>query len=101
MIYTGLRQTPEQIAEAALQEDVDVIGLSILSGAHLGLTKRLVDELQRQRLEDCLLVVGGTIPRRDEKELKAMGAAAVFPAGASLQGIVEYITQNVREKQTI
>lgn len=96
VIYTGLRLTLEQIVQAALQEDVDVIGLSILSGAHLGLTKRLMDEMQRQGMEDCLVMVGGTIPRQDVEKLKAMRVAAVFPAGASLQGIVDYITQNVR-----
>lgn len=92
VIYLGLRQSPEEIVEAAIQEDVSVIGLSVLSGAHLGLVKQLMGAMQQQGLRDCAVVVGGTIPRRDIPKLQAMGVRQVFPAGASLQSIVEYFT---------
>lgn len=91
VIYTGLFQTPEMIAVAALQEDVQVVGLSILSGAHLSLFPRVVEELRTRHLEDVLLVAGGTIPPRDVQKVKDLGFDAVFGPGSSLSGIVDYI----------
>jgi methylmalonyl-CoA mutase, C-terminal domain len=92
VIYTGLRQTPEQIVAAALQEDADVIGLSILSGAHNSICPRLMDLLREKGLNDVLVVLGGIIPDADLPGLKAMGVAAVFRPGTSMQEIVDYIT---------
>jgi methylmalonyl-CoA mutase C-terminal domain/subunit len=91
VIYTGLRQTPEMIAEAALQEDVDVIGLSILSGAHMALVPRILEELRAQGLEDVLVVVGGIIPDEDITPLKDMGVSEVFGPGTNTEAIVEHI----------
>jgi methylmalonyl-CoA mutase C-terminal domain/subunit len=91
VIYTGLRQTPGMIAEAALQEDVDVIGLSILSGAHMALVPRILEELRAQGLEDVLVVVGGIIPDEDITPLKDMGVSEVFGPGTNTEGIVEHI----------
>ena len=91
VIYTGLHQTVDQIVEAALQEDVDVVGLSILSGAHLPLTERMIQRLREERLEDVRVVVGGNIPARDIEPLKALGVAGVFPTGSRLEEIVEYV----------
>jgi methylmalonyl-CoA mutase, C-terminal domain len=91
VIYTGLFQTPEMIAVAARQEDVQVIGLSILSGAHLSLFPRIVQEIKAKGLEDVLLVAGGTIPPRDVESIKDLGFDAVFGPGSSLSAIVEYI----------
>ena len=91
VIYTGLRQTPEMIVSAALQEDVQVIGLSILSGAHNAIVPRVLELLRERGMDDVLVVVGGTIPDADAAELKAAGVAAVFQPGASLDGIVEFI----------
>jgi methylmalonyl-CoA mutase C-terminal domain/subunit len=91
VIYTGLRQTPEMIVSAALQEDVQVIGLSILSGAHNAIVPRVLELLRQRGMQDVLVIVGGTIPDADAAELKAAGVAAVFQPGASLDGIVEFI----------
>ena len=91
VIYMGLRQTPAQVVEAAIQEDVDVIGLSILSGAHIGLTRALMEELECQEAQGFQVIVGGTIPRKDVEALKDIGVAAVFPAGSSLQDVVEFV----------
>jgi methylmalonyl-CoA mutase C-terminal domain/subunit len=91
VIYTGLFQTPEMIATAALQEDVDVVGLSILSGAHLSLFPRIMASLREQGLDDVLVIAGGTIPEEDIPEVKQMGIAAVFGPGTSLQTVVAYI----------
>ena len=91
VIYTGLRQTPEMIVNAALQEDVQVIGLSILSGAHNAIVPRLMDLLREKQMEDVKVVVGGIIPDDDAVALKRLGVAAVFQPGASLEGIVEFI----------
>ena len=88
VVYTGLRQTPEMIATAALQEDVDVVGLSILSGAHLTLSRRVIDGLRAQGADEIRVVVGGTIPPRDVQALLAMGVDRVFPMGTSLPEIV-------------
>jgi methylmalonyl-CoA mutase C-terminal domain/subunit len=96
VIYTGLRQTPEQIACAALQEDVDAIGISILSGAHNTIVPRICELLREQGLEDVLVVVGGIIPDEDIPGLKKAGVAAVFQPGVSTQEIVEFIRTHVR-----
>jgi methylmalonyl-CoA mutase C-terminal domain/subunit len=94
VIYTGLFQTPEMIAMAAQQEDVQVVGLSILSGAHMSLFPRIVDELRQRNLEDLLIVAGGTIPPRDIDALSELGIDHVFGPGSSLSSIVEYIRTN-------
>lgn len=91
VIYTGLRQTPEMIVNAALQEDVQVIGLSILSGAHNAIVPRVMHLLAETGMTDVVVVVGGIIPDPDAEELKKLGVAAVFQPGASLDGIVEFI----------
>jgi methylmalonyl-CoA mutase, C-terminal domain len=94
VVYTGLFQTPEMIASAALQEDVQVIGLSILSGAHMALFPRIMDELRERRLDDLLVVAGGTIPKADIPKIKALGVAEVFGPGTRLATIVDYIRDN-------
>ncbi|MGE3844784.1 MAG: cobalamin B12-binding domain-containing protein [Vicinamibacterales bacterium] len=96
VIYTGLRQTPEQIVSAALQEDADVIGLSILSGAHNHICPRVIELLREYGLEDVMLVVGGIIPDVDVPRLKAAGVAEVFLPGTSMQTIVDFIRDHVR-----
>jgi methylmalonyl-CoA mutase C-terminal domain/subunit len=88
---TGLRQTPEMIAEAALQEDVDVVGLSILSGAHMTLLPRVVEELRKRGLDDVLVIAGGIIPEEDVPALKAAGIHEVFGPGTSTEAIVRFI----------
>ena len=100
VIYTGLHQTVEQIVEAALQEDVDVIGLSILSGAHLPIARKLMGRLREAGLEDTIVLVGGNIPERDAEPLKALGVAGVFPTGSRFQDIAAFIraTQQVSEE---
>lgn len=95
VIYTGLRQTPSMIAEAALQEDVDVIGLSILSGAHMALVPRIMQELEARGLGDLPLFLGGIIPQDDIVELKEMGVAEVFGPGTSTRTIISYIRDEV------
>jgi methylmalonyl-CoA mutase C-terminal domain/subunit len=91
VIYTGLLQTPEQIAETVIQEDAHAVGLSILSGAHMTLVPRVVDLLKQQGADDVVVTVGGTIPAEDIDELKQLGVAQVFTPGASTQEIVDYI----------
>jgi methylmalonyl-CoA mutase, C-terminal domain len=91
VIYTGLHQTPEQIVETAIQEDADAVGISILSGAHMTLVPRIVELLREQGAEDVLVVVGGTIPGEDVRELKAQGVAEVFTPGAPTSEIVDFI----------
>jgi methylmalonyl-CoA mutase C-terminal domain/subunit len=96
VIYTGLRQTPEQVAQAALQEDADVIGLSILSGAHMVLVPRLLDLLREKGIADRVkLLVGGIIPDADIPALKQAGVAEVFQPGASTQEIIDFIHKAV------
>jgi methylmalonyl-CoA mutase C-terminal domain/subunit len=89
VIYTGIRQRPEVIASVALQEDVQIVGLSILSGAHVALTQKTADALRAVGADEVLLVVGGTIPRRDVARLEDAGAAAVYPTGTPLADLVE------------
>jgi len=98
VIYTGLRQTPEQIARAAVQEDVDAIGISILSGAHNTIMPRICELLRAEHMDDVLLVVGGIIPEEDVPGLKQAGVAEVFQPGASTQEIVEFIRGHVTSK---
>ncbi len=92
VIYTGLHQTPEMITEAAVQEDVDVVGLSILSGAHLTLVPRVRKLLREKGREDALLVIGGIIPPEDVEQLESQGVAKLFGPGTSTQDVVAYIT---------
>ena len=98
VIYTGLRQTPEMIVNAALQEDVQVIGLSILSGAHNAIVPRVMELLRAQDMTDVKVVVGGIIPDEDAEELKRQGVAAVFQPGASLDAIVTFIRGAVADR---
>jgi methylmalonyl-CoA mutase cobalamin-binding domain/chain len=91
VIYTGLHQTPEQIAETVIQEDADVVGLSILSGAHMTLVPRVVELLKEKQAEDVIVILGGTIPADDIPELKRLGVAEIFTPGASTQEIVEFV----------
>jgi methylmalonyl-CoA mutase, C-terminal domain len=91
VIYTGLHQTPEQIAETVIQEDADVVGLSILSGAHMTLVPRVVDLLKAKQAEDVVVILGGTIPADDIPELKRLGVSEIFTPGASTQDIVEFV----------
>lgn len=96
VIYTGLRQTPAMVAEAASQEDVDVVGLSILSGAHMALVPRIMDELKQRGLADLPVFLGGIIPQDDIPALKALGVAAVFGPGTESQSIISYIREAVQ-----
>jgi methylmalonyl-CoA mutase C-terminal domain/subunit len=92
VIYTGLHQTPEQIAATVIQEDADAVGLSILSGAHMTLVPRIVELLSEQGIEDVVITVGGTIPADDIPELKRLGVAEVFTPGSSTQEIIDFIS---------
>jgi methylmalonyl-CoA mutase, C-terminal domain len=98
VIYTGLRQTPEQIVSAALQEDADVIGLSILSGAHNHIAPRLMELLKEKGLDDVLVVIGGIIPDLDVPKLQQIGIKGVFLPGTPMQEIIEFINTNARAK---
>ena len=98
VIYTGLRQTPEQIVTAALQEDADVIGLSILSGAHNYIAPRMMELLKEKGLDDVLVVIGGIIPDIDVPRLKAIGVKGVFPPGTPMQEIIDFINSNARAR---
>ena len=95
VIYTGLRQTPEMIATAALQEDVQVIGLSILSGAHNVIVPRVMDLLHQNKMDDVLVIVGGIIPDQDIGNLKKAGVAAIFQPGTAMDEIVQFIRSNI------
>jgi len=97
VIYTGLRQTPEQIATAAVQEDVDVVGLSVLSGAHLALTRKVIGELRERGAGDVPVLVGGMIPTADQAELKKLGVAEVFTAGTPIAAVASFIESRVLE----
>ncbi len=96
VIYTGLRQTPEMIASAALQEDVDAVGISILSGAHNTLCPRIVNLLHENGMDDTLVLVGGIVPHEDIAKLKSNGVSEIFLPGTSTEDIVTFIRQNVR-----
>jgi len=98
VIYTGLRQTPEQIVEAAMQEDVDVLCLSILSGAHMTLLPEVVDLMKRRDLDDVLVIAGGIIPDEDVPKLKEIGIAEVFGPGTPTHVTIDYIKNNLRRK---
>ncbi len=98
VIYTGLRQTPEMIVNAAIQEDVDCVGLSILSGAHNAIVPRITALLKERNAADILVVLGGTIPDQDIESLKALGVAAIFGPGTSLDAVVRFIRDNVKPK---
>jgi methylmalonyl-CoA mutase C-terminal domain/subunit len=99
VIYTGLRQTPEMIVNAALQEDVQVIGLSILSGAHNAIVPRVLELLREKDMGDVKLIIGGIVPDEDAQELKRQGVAAVFQPGASLDSIVQFIRSATEDRQ--
>lgn len=94
VIYTGLHQTPEMIVSAAVQEDVQVVGMSILSGAHNALVPEILEGLKKEGLDDALMLVGGIIPNEDIPQLKSMGVHMVFTPGTSLDEIIEYIRKN-------
>jgi methylmalonyl-CoA mutase, C-terminal domain len=96
VIYTGLHQTPEQIAETVIQEDAHAVGLSILSGAHMTLVPRIVDLLREKQAQDVVVIAGGTIPADDIPELKRVGVSEVFTPGASTQEIVEFVRGAVK-----
>jgi methylmalonyl-CoA mutase C-terminal domain/subunit len=98
VIYTGLRQTPEQIAETALQEDVDVIGLSILSGAHRTLFPRIMDRLKEQGLTDVMVFAGGIIPEEDVGEMKKLGIREIFGPGTTTEEIIRYVMDNLPKR---
>src|ERR1700757_594648 len=98
VIYTGLRQTPEMIVNASLQEDVDVIGLSILSGAHNAIVPRVMELLKQNQMDDVLVVVGGIIPDQDVAGLKSAGVGAVFQPGTPMDSIIEFIRANVKAR---
>ncbi len=100
VIYTGLHQTPEMIAEAALQEDVDAVGLSILSGAHMALFPRIMEELRSRGLDDVLVYAGGIIPDDDIPAVKEMGVAGVFGPGTPMEEAVRFVQQNVKPRRT-
>ena len=98
VIYTGLRQTPEQIVAAALQEDADVIGLSILSGAHMHICPRIMELLGQKGMNDVLMLVGGIIPDVDVPKLREIGVKGIFLPGTPMQDIVDFINQHVRAR---
>jgi methylmalonyl-CoA mutase, C-terminal domain len=99
VIYTGLRQTPEMIASSAIQEDVDVIGLSCLSGAHMHLFPKVMELLKARGADDILVFAGGTIPEEDVTKLKACGLAAVYGPGSSTQDAIAFVRQNVKQRE--
>lgn len=98
VIYTGLRQTPEQIAETALQEDVDVIGLSILSGAHNTLFPRIMELLRKKELTDVMVFAGGIIPEEDVQDMKRLGIKEIFGPGTPTNRIIEFVFNNIPER---
>jgi len=99
VIYTGLRQTPEQIVETVLQEDVDVLGLSILSGAHMTLFPRIMELIKKKGLTDVLVFAGGIIPEEDVPQLKKLGIKEIFGPGTPLETIIEFVRRNVQSKK--
>ena len=98
VVYTGIRQTPQTIVQAAMQEDVDVVGLSILSGAHMEILPEIIRLLREQEIDDVVTVVGGIIPETDRQPLLDLGIAAVFGPGTSTKSIVEFIQQAAEER---
>ena len=94
VIYTGLHQTVDQIVKTAVQEDVNVIGLSILSGAHFPITEKLMKKLKEAKMNDVMIVVGGNIPKRDIEGLKSLGVKGVFPTGSKFEDIIDFIKKN-------
>jgi methylmalonyl-CoA mutase C-terminal domain/subunit len=98
VIYTGLRQTPEMIVEAALQEDVDIIGLSILSGAHMALAPRIFELMKAHGMNDVKVIIGGIVPDEDIPQLEKMGVSGVFGPGASMDKIVEHVRRIARDR---
>jgi len=100
VIYTGLRQTPEMIVDAAIQEDVDAVGVSILSGAHMTLFPAILDEMRRRGAENMLLFGGGIIPDEDKEELEKMGVAKIFTPGAPTEDAIEFLRRAVEAKKT-
>ena len=98
VIYTGLHQTIDQIVHTAIQEDVDVIGLSIMSGAHLPICEKLVKKMKEEKIEDILLVVGGVIPKRDISLLQKMGIEGVFPGGTPFEESIRWIKENITHR---
>lgn len=99
VIYTGLRQTPEQVVRAALQEDVQVVGLSVLSGAHMSLCPRIMELMKKEKLDDVLVLVGGIIPDQDIPKLKAAGVSEVFQPGVSTEEIIDYVRRNIGQRR--
>ena len=99
VIYTGLHQTPEQVAEVALQEDADAVGLSLLSGAHMTLVPRILDLLKARGADDVLVITGGIIPEDDIEKLKAIGVAEVFTPGASLEAIARWLEEALDSRE--
>jgi len=99
VIYTGLHNTPEQVVRAALQEDVDVIGVSILSGAHMTIFSKIVELMKQYNMRDVLLIGGGIVPDEDRAKLKEMGVGGLFGPGASTQEIIEYIKVEVEKRK--
>lgn len=101
VIYTGLHQTPEQIAETALQEDVDAVGLSLLSGAHLTLFPRVMEELRQRDLDDVLIFGGGVIPDADARTLQEQGVSQIFGPGSSLKGIAQWLEEALDARESV
>ena len=101
VIYTGLRQTPEQIVNAALQEDADAVGLSILSGAHMHLFPRIMQLIRENHMEEVLVFAGGIIPDKDIPGLKELGIAEIFPPGSSLEEIVKFVQERVKKDRVL
>ncbi len=95
VIYTGLHKTPEEIAETAMQEGVDIVGLSIMSGAHLTLSKKVRDEMKRRKLDSASLLVGGVIPQEDIEKLRETGIEGIFPVGSAIEDIVAFIREKI------
>ena len=98
VIYTGLHQTTHQITNTALQEDVDVIGLSIMSGAHLPICEKLMNEMKRQKIDDIMVVVGGVIPKRDIPKLQKIGIEGIFPGGTPFDESIQWIKGHVKQR---
>ncbi|MBI5967011.1 MAG: cobalamin B12-binding domain-containing protein [Deltaproteobacteria bacterium] len=98
VIYTGLHRTVDEIVRAAIQENVDVIGLSMLSGSHLPITQRLMQRIEEEGITDVLVVVGGNIPKKDIEKMKSLGVDGIFPTDSSFEDIVSFIHNNARKK---